>query len=471
MDPRDLPTDVAGDADDRTPGPRLVVVWNGGSFVHPLPASGSLTIGRGAEADVRVDHTSVSRRHAVLHVGESLQVEDLGSSNGTWIEGKRLEPRSWAPVRAGSLFEVGSVIVAVRSGPAVAPPTDADAKPGEPIVCDPQMARVHQLLDLVAQSTLSVILLGETGVGKEVLAGRIHARSPRASGPFLKINCAALVESLLEAELFGHERGAFTGATQAKAGLVEAAHGGTLFLDEVGELPLGLQSKLLRALESGEVTRIGSLKPRSIDVRFVSATNRDLREWVGAGRFRQDLFFRLDGISIQIPPLRERTLEIPPLALAFTREACAAAKRSPVSLSPNAMARLLHYAWPGNVRELRNVIHRSVVLCTSQTLGLDDLRFEGVGSPASSAPPSLAELSMGAPAPPASTAAVAPHPVAAPQVGPARSDDERRVVDALERCGGNQSRAAKLLGISRRTLIKRLDKMNLPRPRKREGDE
>jgi len=457
MDPGDLPTDIlGGDARGgaaRASGPRLVTVWNGGSLVYPLPPAASLTLGRGAEADVRIDHTSVSRRHAILHVGDTIRVEDLGSSNGTWVDGKRLEPGATAVVGPGVLFEIGSVLLIVQGDGKAAPRPAGDAAPGEPIVCDPEMERLYQLVDLIAKSALSVVLLGETGVGKEVLSRRIHARSPRAQKPFLKINCAALVESLLESELFGHERGAFTGAVQAKPGLLEGAHGGTLFLDEVGELPLTLQAKLLRVLESGEVTRIGSMKPRPVDVRFVSATNRDLRECVASGRFREDLFFRLDGISIQIPSLRQRTSEIPALALAFAREACASGGRPPIQISDDAMARLIHHPWPGNIRELRNVIARSVLLCTTDTLRPSELRFEGVGA----ARPATPEQVSAPVAPPSSSGLLDP-------------DEERRIVDALERNAGNQTRAAKALGMSRRTLLKRLDAMNVPRPRKRDDE-
>ena len=188
------------------------------------------------------------------------------------------------------------------------------------------------------------------------------------------------MESLLEAELFGHERGAFTGATQAKAGLLETASGGTLFLDEVGELPLTTQAKLLRVLESGEVTRVGAVRPRNVDVRFVAATHRDLRLLVANGQFREDLFFRLDGIAIRIPPLRERIAEIVPLAERFIVEAGAAAGDAAPSLGPDAAARLRAHSWPGNVRELRNVIMRSVLFCRESVLGAGALRLGGTES-------------------------------------------------------------------------------------------
>jgi two-component system response regulator AtoC len=502
-----MPTDVAPQGDRRSPataGPRLVAMWNGGSLVYPIVNTTQqqqkkpqpLVIGRGTEADVRIDHTSVSRRHAVLHFAAeadtttttttttTMRVEDLGSANGTWVDGKRLAPGASAPVEPGILFELGSVLFIVHSGAARAPtasssspsspPPPRERKPGEPVVVDPQMERVYELVDLVAKSALSVILLGETGVGKELLATRIHTQSPRAKMPFLKLNCAAFMESLLESELFGHERGAFTGATHAKPGMLEGAHGGTLLLDEIGELPLNLQAKLLRGLESGEVTRIGSLKPRPVDVRFVSATNRDLREWVALGRFRQDLFFRLDGISIQIPPLRTRTSEIPALALAFAQEACANAGKAPITISEDAITRLVHHhLWPGNIRELRNVIARSVLLCPSSTLTAADLRFEGVGNVPSSPPPSVVDLSRLTPpssAPSASPSASSPPPMSRSSNNTLDPEEERRIRDALERSAGNQTRAAKMLGISRRTLLKRLDVMGVRRPHDDDDD-
>jgi two-component system, NtrC family, response regulator AtoC len=272
----------------------------------------------------------------------------------------------------------------------------------------------------------------------------VHARSPRASKPFLKLNCAALVENLLESELFGHERGAFTGATNAKAGLAEAAHEGTLFLDEVGELPLNLQAKLLRLLESGEITRVGGLKATAVDVRFVCATNKSLSTMVDEGRFRSDLYFRLDGMTIHVPPLRERKTEIPSLARRFLEEAATANGRAAPALSPEATERLLAHDWPGNVRELKNVIARSILFCKEGTLRATDLRIEsGVASSSSGAPSSKPMLSA-----------------------PSATDDKRkRVLDALEKARWNQTRAAELLGVTRRTLYNWLDELGIPRAR------
>jgi transcriptional regulator with PAS, ATPase and Fis domain len=279
-----------------------------------------------------------------------------------------------------------------------------------------------------------------------VLAETIHRKSPRTRGPFVRLNCAALPDNLLESELFGYERGAFTGAVSPKPGLLEAAHGGTVFLDEIAELPLPTQAKLLRVLESGEVTRVGSLKPRPIDVRFLSATNRDLEALVSGGTFRQDLYYRLNGISIQVPPLRERKVEIRALARAFLRDACKKAGRADLSISPAALAKLESHAWPGNVRELRNVIERAAILCTGGALEAEHVLLGTSGSPPR------------APAIPAPAASAA-NDVAA--------SERQRIIDALDKCGGNQKEAAKVLGISRRTLVYRLDSYGLPRPRKR----
>jgi DNA-binding NtrC family response regulator len=365
------------------------------------------------------------------------------------------------PSFPGDLVELGSTLIVVhRRGGAAEP---ARTLPPAIVVADPAMERVYQLLDLVAKSNISVLFLGETGVGKEILASHVHQSSPRAGSPFLKLNCAALVESLLEAELFGHERGAFTGALQAKAGLLEGAHQGTLFLDEIGELPSSIQAKLLRVLESGEVTRIGALTPRKIDVRFVAATNRELKSLVAAGRFREDLFFRLDGISVRIPPLRERTAEIPALAAAMIATACQDAQRPPLRLDDDAIGRLLQHSWPGNIRELKNVIRRSVVLCTGSVLNAAEIRLEDeTTTPEEPVSPPSGRRPVSEQASSESRDAGGP---------PSKRELEKtRILEALQSCGGNQTRTAQMLGISRRTLVHKLDILGLPRPRKKDDD-
>jgi DNA-binding NtrC family response regulator len=316
------------------------------------------------------------------------------------------------------------------------------------VAVDPAMRRIFRLVEQIAAGDISVLLLGETGVGKEIVAEAIHRRSPRAKAPLVRLNCAALTETLLESELFGHERGAFTGAMQPKAGLLESAEGGTVFLDEVGDLPAAAQVKLLRVIEERRVTRVGGLKPRVIDVRFVAATHRDLEAEITRGAFRQDLYFRLSGASISIPPLRERPAEIGELARLFIGEAAVKLRRPPPSLGQAALKLLEAHAWPGNIRELRNVIERAVLLCDGRSIEPDHLPVEKL----------LAK--------PASVEAV-PAPAAEGLRRDRDAVERDHILRALNQSGGNQTEAAKLLGISRRTLSTKLDYHGIGRPRKR----
>ncbi|MGO9709096.1 MAG: sigma 54-interacting transcriptional regulator [Polyangiaceae bacterium] len=319
--------------------------------------------------------------------------------------------------------------------------------------------RLRPIVERVAAGTIAVLVVGETGVGKDVLATRIHALSPRARRPFVCVNCAALPEHLLESELFGYERGAFTGAVQRKLGLLESADGGTVFLDELGELPLSVQAKLLRVLDQREVLPLGALKPRRIDVRFVAATNRDLELEVERGTFREDLFYRLNAVVIVVPPLRERVSEIAPLANTFAaRAARELGLHSVPVVGVSAMHFLERYPWPGNVRELRNVIDRAVLLAgDGREITLEHLPAEKMGRvlPSRDSPRPL-RITRGAASPRIPSAPLAP-------------EERARVVSALAQCSGNQTHAAKLLGMSRRTLVSRIEAYGLPRPRKRRG--
>src|SRR5262249_46551991 len=243
------------------------------------------------------------------------------------------------------------------------------------VVEDEAMRQLHRLGAMVAQGNINVLITGETGTGKEILARSLHRQSPRASAPFVGINCAALPETLFESELFGYERGAFTGATQPKSGLLESANGGTVFLDEIGELPLAGQAKLLRAIEQREVTRVGGLQSRPIDVRFVAATNRRLEDRVAAGEFREDPFYRPNAVTLSGPPLRERTREIVPLARRFLAEARSALRRPDVGIDPTAIDCLIRHPWPGNVRQLRNVMERAALLCVGDLVTAERLGF------------------------------------------------------------------------------------------------
>jgi DNA-binding NtrC family response regulator len=358
-----------------------------------------------------------------------------------------------------------------------------------PVLKSQTMIKLYRMAERAANGQsanglINVLILGETGVGKEVLADYIHRASARANGPCVCINCAALSGSLLESELFGYEKGAFTDAKQAKAGLLEAASGGTVFLDEIGEMPIALQTTLLRAMENREITRVGGLKPRPIDVRFVAATNRDLEGEVARQGFRRDLYFRLNGISLTIPPLRERPEEIEALANQFLADATGAGGkgRRPPRISEEAFELLRAYCWPGNIRELRNVIERALLLCdtaeiTAEHLPIEKMRLArlapqapAVGvTPASEVTAPMPMLPLATPGPgPHGTDAHTPWtpPVPAGMVLSPKDLAERRDLLALmAECAGSQTAAAERLGISRGTLIARLKRLGIPRPR------
>ncbi len=300
----------------------------------------------------------------------------------------------------------------------------------------PSFAAVLRAAEVVAATDVTVLLLGESGTGKDLLARHIHRRSPRTARPWVVLNCAAIPEGLVESELFGHRRGAFTGAVSDYAGHLHAAHGGTLFLDEIAELPAGSQAKLLRFLESGECQGVGHTQTRRVDVRIVAATNRDLHAEVGQGRFRTDLYYRLNIVPLELPPLRERAEDIAPLAQSMITEAARRHGLAPPKLAKAALARLLGYAWPGNVRELRNLCERIVVLLPGQLVGVENL------------PRELREPER--------------RPAAGyvlPDGGVRLDDLEADIIrQAIGKAGGNRSKAARLLGITRDTLLYRIQK-------------
>jgi transcriptional regulator with PAS, ATPase and Fis domain len=426
--------EAGGLSEDSGPQAYVALIEGNAPAVVKLPKGAVVSIGRSHSSAVPVEDHAASRLHATLRWdgGATVRLTDHESRNGTYVGGQRIE----APVdlRSGAEFSVGAtrLVVAIRVATAV---SSLGPEAAEIVTArDPAMLRVLALAERAAAAEVSVLLVGETGVGKDIVARFIHERSPRREGPFLAINCGAIAETLAESTLFGHERGAFTGAVARQAGYFERAHRGTLFLDEVGELSLAMQIRLLRVLEDRTVVRVGGTEAVPVDVRVIAATNADLEARVRARSFREDLLYRLDVLRIAIPPLRERPDDVVPLAERFLADAAPGAI---VRLSTAAADALRAQPWPGNVRELRNVVERSVAVRERDVLGPDDLA--GLGSERAAAP-----------------AGALRHKV---------DDVERQaIVEALEACGGNQTRAAKRLGLSRRALIYKLERFGLKPP-------
>jgi DNA-binding NtrC family response regulator/pSer/pThr/pTyr-binding forkhead associated (FHA) protein len=554
------------------PAPRaflVITIDDGGSRVVDLPEGVDVTFGRSRGATITLDSEKVSRMHArVRRSGDVIEVEDLGSRNGTRVNGDKIEgPRrlvtgdevsvgpilavlgvtsglrrtsTIADVLAGEarlaaevdrsvryhrpvtvaliriandaildqierairpmdliaddagddylviLPELGredggaavqrlldfaraanvqataatalcpddgttveTLISVLRAGLRTGRVPRAPAPKGTPVVLDPAMQRVYTLVERIADTSMTVLILGETGVGKELVCEAIHQRSSRRERPLIKLNCAALPESLLESELFGYERGAFTGADKRKVGFFEAADGGTLFLDEIGDMPLPLQAKLLRVLERKVITRVGGTSEVATDARLIAATHRNLDADVRSGRFRQDLLFRIGGFTIAVPPLRDRPAEIIPLAEHFVRTAAAEQARVPPALTDDARDALAGYDWPGNVRELRNALERALVLAADAITAAD-------------LPERLHDASHRVRPPVASGADVR---------GQLAEVERAAIVAALDAESGNQTRAARRLGLSRRALIYKMEKYGLKPPPNRGDNE
>jgi len=576
----------------------LVMIGNGMQEFQIPPSGGRLDIGRAAHCRVRINASSISREHArIIAEEDRICIQDLGSTNGTYVNGKRIgsDPvelligdglrfgdviahvrgraasrafpprvvaadrfeerlqeegercvrhgRSMAAVsvsvadvdatlaakaRAAVLSSLRSLDVVVERNPArfdaliaecdreeavevaerihraldrsgldgrvgvAAYPGDAPSvdslltasslamaalpEPGvqeagesarviqvgerEIIVAEPAMVRLFGLVERVAVGPMPVLVTGETGSGKDVVAEAIHALGPRASRPIVKLNCAALPENLLESELFGHERGAFTGADAAKPGLFETADRGTLFLDEIGEMSPALQAKLLRVLEDRRVRRVGATREKTVDVRVVAATHRDLKAAVESSTFRQDLYYRLSVMVLSVPPLRERQREIPLLAERVAAEAAERAGREPVTLGAAALEVLQRYDWPGNVRELQNAVGAAVVLCQGDEIAVEDLPveiLEATGAfPAGDASQQVPDSDDGP---------------RMPLDQELRAIEKRRISEALELSGGNQSEAARILGMPRRTFVNKVKSLGIeiPKPGKKGG--
>ncbi len=418
----------------------LFVLEDDASRVVELPSNGAVLLGRGEEAVVRLRDRSVSRRHATIsRIGARTHVRDLASQNGTHVNGERIvEPR---PLASGDTLTVGAVTLIYHAGGDQSPPAEAarrvDLGDRAAIIADPAMAKLYQLVERLAATELPVLITGETGTGKELAARALHQMSPRRARPLVTLNCAALQETLVESELFGYERGAFTGAATAKPGLLETASGGTLLLDEVGELSPAVQAKLLRVLETKRVLRVGDVRERAIDIRVIAATNRDLARDVAEGRFRRDLYFRLGAATIAIPPLRERPRELPILARAFLRDACLENGRDAMELSADAERVLAAHPWPGNVRELKHA-----------------MEYLSAVVPERSLEPRHLHLFAAEPLEPARFR---------PLADEVRELERTRITSALAAAGGNQRTAARLLGMPLRTFVFKLRAYGLRR--------
>jgi two-component system, NtrC family, response regulator AtoC len=447
--PTDLDAGPAPSVGDLPARERFYLVVRRGDLaeVIDLRVGEEVVVGRSEDAAISIDEARVSRRHArILCSDDGVRVEDLGSRNGTLLNGVALRSASRA-LASGDVIHVGSLEIALGSTAGWDPSPDRASEPAElavdgMVVADAAMVRVVRMAQRLAKASGVVLLLGETGVGKEVFAERIHAWSPRSEGPLVRLNCASLPENLLETELFGHEKGAFTGADRRKIGYLEAAHRGTLLLDETGELPASMQVKLLRVLETKRLCRVGGTEELEIDVRILCATHRDLEAEVACGRFREDLYYRINTFVLRIPALRERPTEVSLLAELFARQlteagAAARAKGMPRFDGP-AMSALLRYPWPGNVRELKNAVEHAIVMCDGEMIRTEHLPAavrEGAArssqSDAGGVKGELAEL------------------------------ERSRIGEALSKHGGNQTHAARSLGISRRALIYKMQKYGL----------
>jgi two-component system, NtrC family, response regulator GlrR len=404
------------------------------------------TVGSAPDAGIVVTDRTVSRLHAELEpTAEGLWVRDLGSKNGTYIDGVRVQE---ARAHAGARLRLGGTDLVVSYGPAEVPrDLWPEARFGPLVGGSVVMRRLFATLARVAASDSSVLLRGETGTGKELAARAIHDASGRHEGPFVVLDCAGLPETLLESELFGHAKGAFTGAVSAREGAFEAAHGGTIFLDEIGELTTSMQPKLLRVLESRTVRRVGETAPRPIDVRIISATHRDLRTMVNQGAFREDLYFRLAVLPVMLPALRERLTDIPMLLNRFFEG------RARKLLSVELLNELQSRPWLGNVRELRNFAERALAVGASEAMAMSERAF-GVAPVATAAP---------APAPPGTSLVFDSFDGELRDFRERWMDagEKRYLEQLLARHGGNASNAAAAAGVNRTYIYRLLRKHGL----------
>jgi len=454
---------------------RLLIV---GTLGGQLAVASRIAMDRGATVG-HADTIDVALKTLRAGKGADLLMIDVGLDVGDLVKKLEIELIHVPVVACGVANDARAAVGAIRAGAKeyIPLPPDPDLiaavlaavaeEGGDLVVRDELMARVVKLADQVAASDASILITGESGTGKEVLARHVHRKSNRSSKPFIAVNCAAIPEALLESELFGHEKGAFTGAVARRIGKFEEADGGTLLLDEISEMDLRLQAKLLRAIQERIIDRVGGNRPVPVDIRILATSNRNMAEEARAGRFREDLLYRLNVVNLKIPPLRDRPADVQALAEHFLDRYAKANGMKPRPLDPEARRELTRFRWPGNVRELENCMHRAVLLASGDTIGLDAVRTpDGVRL-------DEAHGEGAAPAPardPASRAAETAEAVTRALVGRTVADVERELI--LETLGstlGNRTHAANILGISIRTLRNKLkeygdDGFDIPPP-------
>ncbi|SON57718.1 Transcriptional regulatory protein ZraR [Hartmannibacter diazotrophicus] len=450
---------------------RLLIV---GTLSGQLTAATRIALDKGA-AVVHADSIDMAMRTLRSGRGADLVMIDVGLPIATLILSLEAERIHIPVVACGTATDARAAVDAIRAGAKeyIPLPPDAEliaavlsavsAESRDLVVRDDAMAMVVKLADQIAPSEASVLITGESGTGKEVLARHVHAKSGRADKPFVSVNCAAIPEHLLESELFGHEKGAFTGAVARRIGKFEEATGGTLLLDEISEMDVRLQAKLLRAIQERVIDRVGGQKPVPVDIRIIATSNRNLADAVREGTFREDLLYRLNVVNLKLPPLRERTADISALSDHFARKYSEINGLPARPISTDAKRELMAAPWRGNVRELENTIHRAVLLATGDEIGIDAIRSPD-GSRLGGAAGAGAEDSN------AARAAATAEAVTRALVGRTVADVERDLIlDTLDHCLGNRTHAARILGISIRTLRNKLNEysdagLDIPAP-------